>query len=1035
MPVIQMSFDVSGVRRGTSDAVRAMGQLTRAVDKLARDYEQAGRAAAASGRTMSSSFGGAASSIRRVAVELAGLYSAMKVLDKMKGFVERGLEYNATLETSQLTIASIIGAVNDISDAQGRVLQGAEKFQAAEELSKGLLEEMRVLAMEVPASFADIAKGVASIIAPATKAGIALSELPKFTVSAVQAMSAMGLHTMQMRTEIEAILSGNINKVQDVLATNLGITGEMVRNWQKQGTLVQELYKRFEMFNIAGTRALTTWGGLQANMKGALDELAGLASKDLFEKIKNAWADLIEFMLEKGADGKLHIGKDIEGLMRLFQEIEGEIGNLIVDAVKKLMKWIADLNKPENLAAALQTWREFKQSCMDVINKVVEVANSVKGVTNSCIELAGEVKGVVEAFKGIDTWLSNHPAVASLLTGAAVGAVGGGLAGGPHGAVIGALGGAGVAAGVKGASEPSMKEVLLAAKARHEKGNEEVRARIGNVVGRRDVGKRGLTGPALLDALTAGEDGGDSMSDRDILEDVGRQLGREAGATMGAELPKKLETKGVTIGAWKPDTNLVGVGTRAAKLGKPEEAPAPSAAQAPAAGEKKEAAKDKPATKKYGLTPTVPRYGSEDKNKKKPKRPRAPKKSAEQRDAERFAENSARYAAGLERLRNEVDALEKSMQPGLTTYDRMVIKINAEKEAAIKDADVKAQESIRRKECTEAQARETAELEKRRAALEAKQQLEELERQQLQDKVTWYREYAEMTGDSAQAVAVQNMAIDQQARDWVALGIPMDQITERVRRMKNEVATDPLSGLRRGWDSWIAGAANSAQIMESTLTGALDMMSAAFGQFVSNGEVDMESLLNSWINMINQMVIRAAMAGIFNQLGSLFTGPAGGGAGGAIGAAASAISAGVGLLAAHGYAFSGPGLGAFRNQIVSRSTIFGYGRRLTAYAHGGIMGEAGPEAVVPLTRTRGGDLGIQADGMGAGSLAVTLVIEDRTQDGVNAQATGGELDGRQIAVIVQQVEQAMVSRAMNGRSPYTRYMDRSRQLNSAKALY
>ena len=98
------------------------------------------------------------------------------------------------------------------------------------------------------------------------------------------------------------------------------------------------------------------------------------------------------------------------------------------------------------------------------------------------------------------------------------------------------------------------------------------------------------------------------------------------------------------------------------------------------------------------------------------------------------------------------------------------------------------------------------------------------------------------------------------------------------------------------------------------------------------------------------------------------------------------------------------------------------------------MGEAGPEAVMPLTRMGNGSLGVAAAGAPS-SMEVTLVINDQTSGGVTADAQNGELDGRQIAVIVRQVEQNMVSRAMNGKSPYTRYLDKTRGLSNAKQLY
>lgn len=57
----------------------------------------------------------------------------------------------------------------------------------------------------------------------------------------------------------------------------------------------------------------------------------------------------------------------------------------------------------------------------------------------------------------------------------------------------------------------------------------------------------------------------------------------------------------------------------------------------------------------------------------------------------------------------------------------------------------------------------------------------------------------------------------------------------------------------------------------------------------------------------------------------------------------------------------GNSISAYRNQVVSNPTMF-------AFANGaGLMGEAGPEAIMPLTRTASGDLGVRVEGANSGS--------------------------------------------------------------------
>jgi hypothetical protein len=63
---------------------------------------------------------------------------------------------------------------------------------------------------------------------------------------------------------------------------------------------------------------------------------------------------------------------------------------------------------------------------------------------------------------------------------------------------------------------------------------------------------------------------------------------------------------------------------------------------------------------------------------------------------------------------------------------------------------------------------------------------------------------------------------------------------------------------------------------------------------------------------------------------------------------------------AAGGVYSGPGIGAYSGKVVDRPTIFPFAKGA------GLMGEAGPEAILPLTRVNG-KLGVQASGGGVGT--------------------------------------------------------------------
>jgi tape measure domain-containing protein len=103
--------------------------------------------------------------------------------------------------------------------------------------------------------------------------------------------------------------------------------------------------------------------------------------------------------------------------------------------------------------------------------------------------------------------------------------------------------------------------------------------------------------------------------------------------------------------------------------------------------------------------------------------------------------------------------------------------------------------------------------------------------------------------------------------------------------------------------------------------------------------------------------------------------------------------------------------GAFTNQIVSSPTYFAHGGGL------GLMGEAGPEAIMPLTRMPNGDLGVQTAGGGA-NVVVNIINNSGAE--VHQEETETPGGGRQIDITIgeminRHIMSGKADRAMGGR--------------------
>lgn len=335
-------------------------------------------------------------------------YSAYKLLQGVVTATNVGIQANQSWESQKLGIASVIGATNQLADAQGRVLQGSEKFAASQQVAEKLMERIQVLGLETVATTQDLVEGVQGIIAPATRVGIALEKVPDLAVNAAQAMGAMQIPLQQMRTEVEALLSGNINKVQDILATNLGITGEMVRNWQKQGVLLDEINNRLESFKLSGDALANTWGGLTSNLKEYVEFISRGATEGLFNSLKSSVKETQSLLISINEQtGRPEVSNKVNNLVAAYERLNDVIGNKILVSTMKFADWIEELNKPENISELENTLSNIWQTITDVGD-----------IAGTAISKIGEISGkALEGFNNLPEWFREIGLVGAIVFG------------------------------------------------------------------------------------------------------------------------------------------------------------------------------------------------------------------------------------------------------------------------------------------------------------------------------------------------------------------------------------------------------------------------------------------------------------------------------------------------------------------------------------------------------------------------------------------------------------------------------------------
>ena len=224
--------------------------------------------------------------------------------------------------------------------------------------------------------------------------------------------------------------------------------------------------------------------------------------------------------------------------------------------------------------------------------------------------------------------------------------------------------------------------------------------------------------------------------------------------------------------------------------------------------------------------------------------------------------------------------------------------------------------------------------------------------------------------------------------------------------------SDWMSGVSRGYANWFDEISNVSGTVADGVKTTMDSAFSNVTSMLEGNKVSWKAWGVSVLQIIEkvalQMAVVSAMGGGSSSsglFGSFVGGVASYFGGGGVGAAASTGTAVSSYgsnfqFNAKGGVYDSPSLSAFSNGIVRNPTMFAF-----AKGGAGIMGEAGPEAIMPLTRAPDGSLGVRAVGGGgqtASSAPQVYITIDGNGNTSTKTSAGLEQFGAEIGRFVDQ---------------------------------
>lgn len=222
--------------------------------------------------------------------------------------------------------------------------------------------------------------------------------------------------------------------------------------------------------------------------------------------------------------------------------------------------------------------------------------------------------------------------------------------------------------------------------------------------------------------------------------------------------------------------------------------------------------------------------------------------------------------------------------------------------------------------------------------------------QQYQDKLEQLKRDSKAKGtygsdEYRQAEQALKDSLDRRLAEWADYSAKVDA-----------AQGDWMQGASRALDNFLAQGGNVAGMTENVFTNAFNSMADGIANFALTGKMDFRSFTVSILADLAKMEARIAASKLLGSVLGMFG--AGASAGGSTPSGAYSSAALSVIPNADGGVYRSAGLSQYSGSIVNRPTFFAFARGAA------VMGEAGPEAILPLRRGANGKLGVVAAGSG-----------------------------------------------------------------------
>lgn len=336
--IVRLEVSAGGAVRVLSDVGTAGEQsaqkLQASFGKAAADFQKAQQSAARLSGTMDT----LGSSLKRIAETALGVNLSQAfqgAIGYAKSLVTEGLQYGASLEDSRLAIAALLQGTSTLVDSTGKTVSATAAWQANLKAAGQLQQQIAQTSASTLGTQQELLDVFRGVLAFSRGQQASEQERLKLSQGILNVGKLQGLNSALLEAETRQILTLESQRGQVILPL-LGLTLKQAQAYKQQGTLVQELNTRLEVYNQLAQDAELTWKGIVTTIETFWNLLSANTFASTFAGLKEVLIGARDEItkLQKASEQTVSLGISEADLRRL--------GTVLADVFADLVKKSAE---------------------------------------------------------------------------------------------------------------------------------------------------------------------------------------------------------------------------------------------------------------------------------------------------------------------------------------------------------------------------------------------------------------------------------------------------------------------------------------------------------------------------------------------------------------------------------------------------------------------------------------------------------------------------------------------------------------------